>query len=165
MELLFEANREAAIANDKARGSADAHAAPHTLPPHSSLCLPAPPRPPATAMPHHTMWCAVCYVSQEGKLPLHHAAAKGAPLDVMRLLLDTNPEAASALAQARRRADDDPSRHRRRCCSVARAPSFRPVPLLFSAYGTRYVTRLHALLRRTESCHSTTLPPRVRRSR
>ena len=41
MELLFEANREAAIANDKARSSADAHAAPHTLPPRSSLCPPS----------------------------------------------------------------------------------------------------------------------------
>jgi len=41
---------------------------------------------------------------------LHHAAAKGAPYDVMKLLL--NPEAATAVAQARRRAY---ARRPRRC--------------------------------------------------
>ena len=39
--------------------------------------------------------------TQEGKLPLHYAAAKGAPFDVMKLLLDANREAATAVAQAR----------------------------------------------------------------
>jgi len=43
-------------------------------------------------------------------VPLHHAAAKGAPYDVMKLLL--NPEAATAVAQARRRAY---ARRPRRC--------------------------------------------------
>ena len=68
--------------------------APYAFPPHRVL-----PRPPCLII----RCGAPCATStQEGKLPLHHAAAKGAPLDVMRLLLDTNPEAASALAQARR---------------------------------------------------------------
>ena len=40
--------------------------------------------------------------TQEEKLPLHYAAAQGAPLDVMKLLLDANRDAATAVAQARR---------------------------------------------------------------
>ena len=39
--------------------------------------------------------------TQEEKLPLHHAAAKGAPFDVIKLLLDANREAAASVAQAR----------------------------------------------------------------
>jgi hypothetical protein len=31
--------------------------------------------------------------AQDEKMPLHHAAAKGAPLEVMKLLLDSYPEA------------------------------------------------------------------------
>ena len=34
--------------------------------------------------------------TQEEKLPLHYAAAKGAPLDVMKLLLDANLEATTS---------------------------------------------------------------------
>ena len=34
--------------------------------------------------------------TQDEKLPLHYAAAKGAPLDVMKLLLDANSEAVNA---------------------------------------------------------------------
>ena len=40
--------------------------------------------------------------TQEEKLPLHYAAAKGAPLEVMKLLLDTNPEATTAKDKASR---------------------------------------------------------------
>ena len=39
--------------------------------------------------------------TQDGKLPLHYAAAKGAPFEVVELLLNANPEAAAAAAQAR----------------------------------------------------------------
>ena len=34
-----------------------------------------------------------CLAAQDEKLPLHHAAANGAPLEVMKLLLDANPKA------------------------------------------------------------------------
>ena len=40
--------------------------------------------------------------TQEGKLPLHYAAAKGAPFDVMKLLLDANREAVTAADKVRR---------------------------------------------------------------
>ena len=35
------------------------------------------------------------------KMSLHHAAVNGAPFDVMKLLLDANPEAATAADKAR----------------------------------------------------------------
>jgi hypothetical protein len=44
------------------------------------------------ARPRHT---------QDGKLPLHYAAAKGAPFEVMELLLNANLTTAAAAAQAR----------------------------------------------------------------
>ena len=44
---------------------------------------------------------AVHGASQDGKLPLHYAAAKGAPLDVSRLLLDANLKAAASKDKAR----------------------------------------------------------------
>jgi ankyrin repeat protein len=40
--------------------------------------------------------------TQDEKLPLHYAAAKGAPLDVMKLLLEANLEAVNAADTARR---------------------------------------------------------------
>ena len=40
--------------------------------------------------------------TQDEKLPLHYAAAKGAPLDVMKLLLDANLEAVNAADRVRR---------------------------------------------------------------
>ena len=39
--------------------------------------------------------------TQDGKLPLHYAAAKGAPFEVMELLLNANPEAAAVADKAR----------------------------------------------------------------
>jgi hypothetical protein len=39
--------------------------------------------------------------SQDGKLPLHYAAAKGVPLEVMDLLLRANPEAVTAADKVR----------------------------------------------------------------
>ena len=41
-------------------------------------------------------------VLQDEKLPLHHAAANGAPLEVMKLLLDANPEAVNVADKVRR---------------------------------------------------------------
>ena len=38
---------------------------------------------------------------QDKKMSLHHAAMSGAPFDVMKLLLDANPEAAAAADKAR----------------------------------------------------------------
>ena len=47
------------------------------------------------------MYCAACLVrTQEEKLPLHYAAAKGAPFDVMKLLLDANLEATTSRDKA-----------------------------------------------------------------
>ena len=95
MELLLDANREAAAAADKARGPANT--APPTpcrrrravcrcSPSSSRTDLVAPTRP----MLRHTPR------TQDEKLPLHYAAAKGAPLGVMKFLLDANPKALTA---------------------------------------------------------------------
>ena len=46
---------------------------------------------------HH----AVHGASQDGKLPLHYAVAKGVPLDVTELLLKANPDAATSKDEAR----------------------------------------------------------------
>jgi ankyrin repeat protein len=40
--------------------------------------------------------------TQDRKLPLHYAAAKGASLEAMILLLNANPEAATAADKVRR---------------------------------------------------------------
>ena len=40
--------------------------------------------------------------TQDEKLPLHYAAAKGAPFDVMKLLLSANPEAVTTADGVRR---------------------------------------------------------------
>ena len=40
--------------------------------------------------------------TQDEKLPLHHAIAKGAPPEVMKLLLDANLEAVNARDKVRR---------------------------------------------------------------
>jgi len=45
--------------------------------------------------------CTADRLAQDEKLPLHHTAVNGAPLDVMKLLLDANPEAATAADKAR----------------------------------------------------------------
>jgi len=110
-ELLLDAYREAVAAADEARGSA------YTMPPtHCHAAVAAPfPFFNATVL-HHTP-CA-----QEGKLPLHHAAAKGAPIDVIKLLLDANPEAATTVAQAR--------------CSVHTTTPMLPLLLRRSTRGT-----------------------------
>ena len=50
----------------------------------------------ALSMPH-----AVHGASQDGKLPLHYAAAKVVPLDVTKLLLEANPKAATSKDKAR----------------------------------------------------------------
>ena len=48
-------------------------------------------------------------VAQDGKLPLHYAAEKGAPFDVMKLLLNANTEAAAAADKARSSAHAGPT--------------------------------------------------------
>ena len=47
--------------------------------------------------------CAALHasLSQDKRVPLHHAAATGAPVDVMKLLLEAEPQTATAVAQAR----------------------------------------------------------------
>jgi hypothetical protein len=44
---------------------------------------------------------AVHGASQDGKLSLHYAAAKGVPLDVMKLLLDANLNSVTSKDKAR----------------------------------------------------------------
>ena len=39
---------------------------------------------------------------QDKKMPLHHAAMSGAPFDVMKLLLDANPDAVTTADGVRR---------------------------------------------------------------
>ena len=46
---------------------------------------------------------------QDTRIPLHHAAMNGAPLDVMKLLLDANREAAAAADKARSSAHTAPA--------------------------------------------------------
>ena len=72
--------------------------------------------------------------TQDEKLPLHYAAAKGAPLDVMKLLLEANRDAATAVAQARRRAHARHSRGRWRCGATHRIwrASSLPCPVVLS---------------------------------
>ena len=57
-------------------------------------------RPPRELAPEDTMHSAAAHAhisfTQEEKLPLHHAAAKGAPSEVMELLLDANREATTS---------------------------------------------------------------------
>ena len=46
--------------------------------------------------------------AKDKQLPLHYAAEKGASLNLMKLLLKANPEAAAAPDKARRPAHDAP---------------------------------------------------------
>ena len=114
MELLLAANPEAVTAADKARSSANASRCPRCC---GLIKLPrAPASPPVssrnrpTTPMHAAPMLRRAPRTQDDRVPLHHAAAKGAPYDVMKLLL--NPEAATAVAQARRRAY---ARRPRRC--------------------------------------------------
>ena len=52
--------------------------------------------------PCHTKVLRRAPRTQDGKLPLHYAAAKGAPFEVMVLLLDANSNATTAKDKARR---------------------------------------------------------------
>ena len=54
-----------------------------------------------SSLPLSSRACNASY-TQDGKLPLHHAASKGAPHDVMKLLLDANPEAVTTADGVRR---------------------------------------------------------------
>jgi hypothetical protein len=86
-------------------------------------------------------------------LPLHHAAANGAPLEVMKLLLDANPEAVNAADEVRRA---EPTRRRWRCEAC--------IPSLVSALITaaRPLFLPGTALRRTKGCRCTTLQRRAR---
>ena len=149
-ELLLDAYREAVAAADEARSA-------YTMPP--TYCRPAvaAPSPSSNATVLHHTPCA-----QEAKMPLHHAAAKGAPIDVIKLLLDANPEAATTVAQAR--------------CSVHTTTPMLPLPLRRSTRGTplplldpcglalQHLYTIYTRPHRTGSSPCTTLPPGARRS-
>ena len=92
-------------------------------------------------------FCAHTRVSytQEEKLPLHHAAAKGAPSEGMELLLDANREATT-------------SRDKARTLKPSRAVLRAVLPLvpcfIFSKIPAPSLSLL-ALLRRMAGCHYT----------
>ena len=85
MKLLLDANRDAPSIEDNVR------------PLHAHISI----HPPARCYPTYRGCALQITAMQDEKLPLHHAAMSGAPFDVMKLLLDANPEAATAVAQAR----------------------------------------------------------------
>ena len=99
--------------------------------------------------------------AQDGQLPLHYAAEKGASLNVMKLLFEASPEAVNAADEARSSAHTAP-------------PTLRPqllVPLLlflcvssFNRPATPVLCATRLATRRRKSCPCTTLPPRAHRS-
>jgi hypothetical protein len=89
MSLLLDANRDAPGIKDNVR-----------------RCTHTPCMPLARCYPTYEYVEAVCALrtavhTQGMKMSLHHAAVNGAPFDVMKLLLDANPEAATAADKAR----------------------------------------------------------------
>ena len=104
MSLLIDSYREAVTAADEARSPAarTLRRAPIELcgrssiwPGFSSPVILQSPRP-TKASPHASPH------AQEAKMPLHYAAASGAPFEVTKLLLECNPEATTAKDKARR---------------------------------------------------------------
>eukprot|EP00964_Phaeocystis_antarctica_P070476 scaffold42929_cov69-Phaeocystis_antarctica.AAC.5 len=92
MKLLLDANPDAVTTADEARSSV--HAAPPT-PRLAQFLSPraiAPPKPKLHRTLRHT---------QEEELPLHYAAAKGAPFEVMKLLNDADPKATVSKGKVR----------------------------------------------------------------
>ena len=102
-KLLLEANPKAAATVDTACRCAPNRTAPHTryasAPPRVRLLISLLFSRNRLATPMYCTARLAC--TQEGELPLHYAAAKGAPFEVMKLLLDANRQAAADVAQAR----------------------------------------------------------------
>ena len=100
-------------------------------------------------------------------MPLHHAAAKGAPVDVMKLLLEADPQTATAVAQARaalspctqnpHAAGPVLRRGSPHSAPLATPSSYRPVMYPLS----RSHAVCHGALRRTGSSPCTSLLPRA----
>ena len=93
---------------------------------------------------------------QDGKLPLHYAAAEGASPDVIELLLKANPKAAADKARRFLHMTRRPRCRRSSACNFA-----LPLPLSSRAV---YTAPLCAS-RRISSYPCTTPLPRARRSR
>ena len=98
-ELLIDANRDAAVAADKAHTALHILCRPRCC--DSSMC----PLSPSTFLaqtcrPARPMLCRAPRMQDE-KLPLHYAAAKGAPFGVLKVLLDANPKAVTEGDKAR----------------------------------------------------------------
>ena len=135
MKLLLDANTEAAAAADKARSSA--HAAPPPLHAAANLC--------ALLLP--LLLARTCHSTrrllrraprtQAKKLPLHYAAAKGAPFEVMKLLLDAHHEASTAVDNVRAAEPTPTARYRHATCLI----------LLLVVCGRYSLPRLHRPLR------------------
>ena len=111
MELLIKTKSEAAAAADKARCSVQI--------PHRPARAAAQHRVPLLlALRPFVLFQSPCHArvlrlaprTQDERLPLHYAAIKGAPFDVMKLLLDANSEAVNAADKVPRRARARPPR-------------------------------------------------------
>ena len=95
---------------------------------------------------------------QDEKLPLHYAAMSGAPFDVMKLLLDANPEAATAADKARS------SAHAARPTLLPQCSCVSPLVLSQSPRDTNAAPHA-SYTHRERSYLCTTLRPKARRSR
>ena len=175
MKLLLEANPKDATSLDKARCCAQTRPGPHysvLKRPTARLLTFMPPTcrrrfspffvcgvsPFFSQSSRHikSMNCAMhAPRTQEGKLPLHHAAAKGAPFDVVKLLLGANRQAAAVVAQARRRAHvPTPALPRCRCRSNGSVCFLSPSPLSMPRRARRFAGREAApALRCRQGCH------------
>ena len=110
MELLLKTRSEPAAAADKARSSVKILHRPRAVAQH---CVPL-----LLALRPFVLFQSPCHArvlrlaprTQDERLPLHYAAIKGAPFDVMKLLLDANSEAVNAADKVPRRARARPPR-------------------------------------------------------
>ena len=108
MELLLKTKSEPAAAADKARSSVKILHRPRAVAQH---CVPL-----LLALRPFVLFQSPCHArvlrlaprTQDERLPLHYAAIKGAPFDVMKLLLDANSEAVNAADKVPRRTQAAP---------------------------------------------------------
>ena len=96
--LLFEAHREAVAVEDDARRTPQ----PCHTPPRRRWCGRTPGPASRSAVSAQGSPSAPVRSAQGGKLPLHYAADKGAPAEVVTLLLKANEKAVAVEDKARR---------------------------------------------------------------
>jgi len=128
MELLLKTKSEPAAAADKARSSVKILHRPRAVAQH---CVPL-----LLALRPFVLFQSPCHArvlrlaprTQDERLPLHYAAIKGAPFDVMKLLLDANSEAVNAADKVPRQAAS-----RAACAATSSRSSPFPLPPSFAA--------------------------------